>query len=477
MLSNKKTRVLAAAGAAVLLLLWLALSLLLNSRAVKPRVEAAASAAAGMDVKIEGRLGVTIYSGLALSVGGIRVSNGGAEVAAIGKMKLGLSLLSLLRRGVYVKRVGLIRPVFTIIRYKNGRYNFEKPAPELTQALLAVKNTYISEGKLVYTDASSGARVEARGVTGGVSNLSYVGKAGGELFREVSFDGDLRCAALLLNKLPLTKVELKAAARNGILDVDLPVMHIYGGTGKGGVHADFTGAAPRYHFTAALRQFQVKQLIETSSLGHIPPDRIEGALDFSTDLTAAGAGAAELKRSLKGTISLGGENLMLHGIDIDALIPKYERSQNFNLIDVGAFFLAGPFGPALTKSYNLGSVYVESRGGKGLLRKLVSVWTVKDGVAEAADVALASKKYRIAMTGGLDFKTDRFLDVKVAVLNKRGCAAYTQKVTGPFNKPSIGKASIFKSLTGPASNALSDVWGLVQNCTVFYSGSVAQPEK
>ena len=33
---------------------------------------------------------------------------------------------------------------------------------------------------------------------------------------------------------------------------------------------------------------------------------------------------------------------MLYGIDIDELIPKYERSQNFNLVDVGAFFLVGP---------------------------------------------------------------------------------------------------------------------------------------
>ena len=54
-----------------------------------------------------------------------------------------------------------------------------------------------------------------------------------------------------------------------------------------------------------------------------------------------------------------GEDLTLNSIDIDALIPKYERSsQNFNLVDVGACFLVGPFGPVLSKSYNFGSVYV-----------------------------------------------------------------------------------------------------------------------
>jgi AsmA protein len=164
-------------------------------------------------------------------------------------------------------------------------------------------------------------------------------------------------------------------------------------------------------------------------------------------------------------------------MDIDALIPKYERSQNFNLVDVGAFFLAGPFGPVLTKSYNFGSLYEEMQGGKGVIRKIVSIWKVDHGLAEATDVALASKEHRIAMKGGLNFINEQFENVTVAVLDKRGCAVYSQKVHGPFRKPQIDKVSIFESITGSVSNALKDAWKLVgEKCTVFYSGSVPQPE-
>jgi AsmA protein len=132
----------------------------------------------------------------------------------------------------------------------------------------------------------------------------------------------------------------------------------------------------------------------------------------------------------------------------------------------------------LTKSYNFGSLYEESWGGKGTIRKLVSIWKVKNGVAGAIDVALASKKYRIAMKGGLNFINDRFVDVTVAVLDKRGCAVYSQKVHGPFRKPKIEKVSIFKSITGSVSNALENAWEFIRGseCPVFYSGSVAQPE-
>ena len=205
---------------------------------------------------------------------------------------------------------------------------------------------------------------------------------------------------------------------------------------------------------------------------------MEGTVNFSADLTATGKSADEVKRSLSGDVSLNGDDLMLNGIDIDALIPKYERSQNFNLVDVGAYLLVGPFGPVLTKSYNFGSVYEESRGGKGTIKKLVSLWKVKNGVAGANDVAFATKKYRIAMKGGLNFNNDQFDEVTVAVLDKRGCAVYSQKVHGPFRKAKIEKISVLKSITGSVTNALKDAWKFVGGkCTAFYTGSVAQPEE
>lgn len=45
-------------------------------------------------------------------------------------------------------------------------------------------------------------------------------------------------------------------------------------------------------------------------------------------------------------------------------------------------------------------------------------------------------------------------------------------------KPQIEKESIFKSIAGSVLNPLEDAWEFIQGkeCTVFYSGSVAQPE-
>ena len=82
------------------------------------------------------------------------------------------------------------------------------------------------------------------------------------------------------------------------------------------------------------------------------------------------------------------------------------------------------------------------------------------------------------MKGGLNFINERFVDVTVAALDKRGCAVYSEKVHGPFSKPQIEKENIFKSIAGSVLNPLEDAWKFIQGkeCTVFYSGSVAHPE-
>ena len=82
------------------------------------------------------------------------------------------------------------------------------------------------------------------------------------------------------------------------------------------------------------------------------------------------------------------------------------------------------------------------------------------------------------MKGELNLINERFVNVTVAALDKRGCIVYSEKVHGPFRNPQIEKESIFKSIAGSVLNPIEDALRFIQGkeCTVFYSGSVAQPE-
>jgi AsmA protein len=170
-------------------------------------------------------------------------------------------------------------------------------------------------------------------------------------------------------------------------------------------------------------------------------ESIHGKLDLKSHLTMKGKNANEMTRTAQGEISLRGQNLVLQSLDLDRVLEKHEKSQRFNLVDVGAFFIAGPLGTVLTKGYDFGSVYKESLGGEGAIRKLISDWKVKNGIAEAEDVAFTTRKNRVALKRRLDFVHDRFEDVTVAVLNTNGCATYSQRIHGSFKKPQIDKPS------------------------------------
>lgn len=478
MLAHKK-KVLFISVGIITLVVVIILALLLEIKAFKPQIEAAASKAVGMEVRIKGRLGIDLFPRFGLSLKDTSVRKGGTEVATVEKMRIGLKLIPLImRREVVISRIGLIKPVFSIVRYKNGMFNFEKPGGAPSGKPLAVNKISISRGKVVYTAERSGDKIEVDGFDVTIRNLSYSGTDGAEPFKNISFTGNIRCKTLTINNFTLTNLVMRAAGENGVFDINPVRMNIFDGTGNGSIHVDVTGASPRYRVITAFTRLRIEEVVQAFSPGKFPRKGIEGSVNISADLTAAGKSADKVKRSLNGDLSLNGENLMLYSIDIDALITKYERSQNFNLVDVGAFFLAGPLGPVLTKSYNFGSLYEESRGGKGSIKKLVSIWKVNHGIAGATDVALASNKHRIAMKGGLNLISDQFVNVTVAVLDKRGCAVYSEKVHGPFSKPQIAKISIFKSIGGSVSNALEDAWKFIQHekCAVFYSGSVAQPE-
>lgn len=475
---NKKKVLFITMGVITLVVFAGIVAFLLNIKAFKPQIEAAASTALGMDVRIKGRMSIALFPGFGLSLKDVNVQNRGLDVVTIEKVRIGLKLIPLAMNEFQLSRVGLIKPVFSIARHKNGTFNFDKPGPTPPGKLLAVKKISISQGNLVYTDETSGEKIEVNNFDLILRDFSYNETDSAEPAKSISFTGNTRCKTLKIYNFTLMNLVMRAVGEKGILDINPVSMNIFGGTGNGSIHVDVTGPSPHYRVIYNLNRGRIEELLQQYSVKKIPQKTIEGPINFSADLTATGKSADEMKRSLNGNLSLNGENLMLYNIDIDALVMKYERSQNFNLLDVGAFLLAGPFGPVLTKSYNFAGLYEESKGGKGIIRKLVSVWKVKNGIAETRDVALASKKQRIAMKGGLNFINERFVNVTVAALDKRGCAIYSEKVHGPFRKPQIEKESIFRSLSGSVLNPLEDAWEFIQGeeCAVFYSGSVAHPE-
>jgi AsmA protein len=202
-------------------------------------------------------------------------------------------------------------------------------------------------------------------------------------------------------------------------------------------------------------------------------------MTLSPDLAFRGKDAPEMKRTLSGQVSLRGDDLTLHGMDIDGALSTVEQAQQLNLADMGAFLLTGPLGAEATKGYRFGGASRSAAGEKeSRLTRLVSDWTVRDGVAEAKDVAFATRKNRIALKGKLDIVNERFVDVTVAVLDEKGCAKLRQKISGPFRDPQMDKVSALESVVSPMLGIFERAKRLMgrSECEPFYAGSVPHPK-
>jgi len=458
--------------AGLLVLLALVVLFFVDANAYKPQLEAAASKALGMEVKVGGRLGFGFFPGLRVTLEDAHIRNRGADLVSASEARLDIDLLPLLREEVRISEIALQQPRITIERDRDGNFNFQKPAAAALPALNLPKLS-LAGATLQYTDQQSGQGVEAVDCRLVVYHLRLAGGKSPEFMKKLSFTADLACGEIRKNDFTVYELTLAAVARQGVFDLKPVTLRFFGGYGSGNIRADFSGAAPAYRVVYALEQFRLEELSKVVS----PQNIAEGWMDFSADLALQGKTLSEMKQTIAGQVSLRGEKLTLEGTDLDKKFARYESSQSFSLADVGAFFLGGPVGVAVTKGYSFARIF-QGAGGRSEIRQLVSEWKVEHGVAQAQDVAMATAKYRIALTGGLDFINERFEGMSMALIDAKGCALVRQNIHGTFQKPVVEKPGIFKTLTGPALELLKKGRELLPGgeCEVFYAGTVEPPQ-
>jgi len=472
-MSKSSRIILVAVGAlAGILALVAAIAALVLRINAKPRIEALASEALGMEVHIGGPLAVGFFPGLHVALADVHVRKRGAEVASAGEVDLGIELIPLLRKELRTDQIALKRVTIAIERDHDGNLNVDALSETNgTPPALAVAKVSVSDATLAYADKQSGKGFEAAGCNLDVSRLRLSPGESSELLKNLSLAAQLACGRIRTKDFTASDLRLSIDGQSGIFQFDPVTMQLFGGRGSGNVRADITGSIPIYQVRYRLTQLRLEEFFKNLS----PKTIGEGSMDFSATLSLRGKTAAALLPTVGGVASLRGDNLRFAIGDLDQKLSRYESSQSFNLIDVGAFFFLGPLGLAVTKGYDFARIF-QGAEGTSTVRILVSEWQVEHGVAQARDVAMATQQNRIALKGGLDFVSGQYDEVTVAVIDAKGCAKVQQRVHGPFMNPVVEKPSVLGTLTGPTRKLLRQAGSLFgAKCEVFYAGSVAPP--
>jgi AsmA protein len=439
----------------------------------KPRLEALASDALGMQVHIGGSVAVSLFPGLHFALRDVHVVSRGTQIASAGEVDLGIELLPLLQRQVRANRVQLKRLALLIERDRSGTLNLDAaPASAATLQAVSVTSLSVSEASLNYADRRSGERVEAAACTLELHDLRLAPGSYRSALRNLGFAGTLDCAQIRTRDFEASDVAASISGQNGSFTLDPLTLRLFDGHGSGDVRADFTGAVAGYSVRYRLTQFRLEEFFRNVS----PKSIGSGLMDFSATLALHGDTTTAMVASAEGVAALHGEHLTLATGDLDAKLSHYESSQRLNLIDFGAFLFAGPLGLAVTKSYNYARIF-QGAPGTTDIRTLASEWRVQHGVAVATDVAMATPKNRVALTGGLDFVSGRYDQVTVAVIDARGCVIVQQHVEGPFLNPDLKQPNVLGTITGPARNLLRQAGNLLgAKCPIFYTGTVTPPK-
>jgi len=234
---------------------------------------------------------------------------------------------------------------------------------------------------------------------------------------------------------------------------------------------DITGTEPSYKLWYELNDIQIGTIVKQ----YYEEDVMNGVLNLSTNLFTNGSTWDKLARNATGNVLIEGKDLVLYGFDLDEILTNYKKSQNFRLTDVGAFFLIGPFGAVITKGADFARINNINPEDTTFLTRLYSSWTLANEIITAEDVALTTRKSRLALTGGVNMGQEEFDTLTVAVVDDRGCSLMSQSVYGSFKDPQLGDINVVGTLFGAVINVFKLVAG--NRCEPFYNGTVEHPKK
>lgn len=436
-----------------------------GEQVLQARLMASTSQALDMELSLTGRPTLRLFPRPELTLDGVQLRRQGVQILSAKRVTARVVLLSLLGDEPRLRSVVLTEPVLQLERGRDGRFNVEPPQAAAS-ATRAWPEVSLSGARVVFVDRRDGHDFEADDCSGGVQRLQ-----GPALLRELSFTADLACGQFRSGGLTLLDLRFAVDAKGGVVDLKPLSAKLFATAGEGSIRADFSGAVPAYRLVYSLRQFPIEAFFRTMAL----PSLATGPMDFSAALATRGDTPKELKQALAGQVSLRGKGLTFVGTDLDASVERFESSQSFSLVDIGAVFFAGPAGLLVTKGFDFAKV--SRSGGRSEIRTLVSDWKLEQGTAKVVDVAMATRANRVVLHGGLDLVNERFEDVSIALVDAKGCVRLKQAIHGGFQQPVVEKPNAIAALAGPAVRLLQKGSELLfgSQCEVFYAGTVEAP--
>ena len=453
----------------------------------KPKLETLLSQSTGLDWSIKGDVDLSLWPFLSVTINDIQATNDKENVLEAGSAKIEIELFPLLSREIRISTFAINSPNVTIVKDEEGNLNIpsspkgqESPADiALPINLLILEKLKVADGTLVFSDKKSGNETRLSLFDFEIGSFTIVKNNRiiddfQEHIKKSELSGQFRSESLSTNKVDIENISFMLSGNDSIFTINPINFIIHDGEALGDLTIDMTSSAPTAMLDFTLAGYDIGGFFKDAD----GVENIVGALDLTTKVTTKGLTQEELVYNLNGSITFQGNNLIFKKFDFDALLHKFEKSQNFSLVDFGGFFLLGPLGPLLTKSYDYTKVYLETGEGQSTITHILGDWQIENGIATTRDVAFATKENRVAIQGEINFVEKQYDQLKVAILDGNGCAKLSQEINGPFSSPEMEEAGLVaKTIVNPVVSLFKKATKVFkeEKCQPFYSGQVLHP--
>jgi uncharacterized protein involved in outer membrane biogenesis len=457
-----------------------------------PMVSDTIHKATGLTLTVEGGSGLTLLPVPALVVDDFTLSGPDGPILACASLRVRVNPAPLLSREVEVTSIRLLQPLVSIARDAQGRLELpvppapppaeeQPPSGKLPVSRVSVSSFVIEDGTVDFTDQQSGRKLRAEGITLTAGPFPLVADS-----QPIASDATSFLAATPFTaRLDVDHIRSGVAAvetlsavfenRGGHVHVrDVQAM-VMGSQLTGSGDADLTASTPAWHLAMEMPAIDTRRFLELTGEKKL---KVDGRIAARLKLSGQSGLPAGLLPSLDGTVALTSDGLQLDGIDLDKVLDKYEKSSEYDLLDLSSYLVMGPFGPILTNAVDMGDTVLAVDGGRSDITRLVSRWEIRKGVARAKDCAFRTRRNRVAVKGAIDTGRREMKKLTIAVLNGKGCSKFGQTFNGPLQENKMEVTSFtLDTLTRPVVSLFKKGADLLfdSECEPFYTGEVAHP--
>lgn len=456
---------------AVSALTFLVLAAYARTGSFRHLMQGVVSRGLGMQVELAGPLRIGLIPSPNVTLHDVRIASRGVDAGIIGEAYVRFRWWPLLRGDPEPVVITVKDPHILIKKGADGTLDLigDAPPTKHPRAHGPIEIT-VTGADVRYEDPKGRNPIEGDGCDVAVHELKSALPDGRRLLVLLTFSGaELSCSTVKAGKFSGTDLKLHAEEKvGGALDLQPITLVAFGTQASGGFRVRLAGDDESY--TAALKvpDVQVGQILENYGFKRFA----DGKVGLSGNLAYQGRSHQDLLRSVSGDILFRGDSVTVYGYDLDKLLKKFERTQQFDLADFLGLFVGNGAGIVATKGVDYAQL-LKYRGGVSHVHVLIAKVKVADGIVSAEDVAASTDTHRVVAKGAVNLLTDDFEHVTLALVDAKGCAIAQDNMEGPIRKPKMQKPYL-RILAGPVRHLVNKADDLFtkKGCPVFYDGEV-----